>query len=183
MIRSILLALVLLLSTSSMATAQEGSPGAERKWSVSTGLGFASSVGVGRLSQSGFNWQIDAQYRITDSIAAGLMMQVIPVTGATVFAMVPEVIYYFGFLQNNSNEFVSNLVPYAGVGLGLSHVGADFGPFSDNALIVPLIVGVEYNINEHFAATSDMRFNIIGGSIVNEHFYYSWQIAGIRYRF
>jgi opacity protein-like surface antigen len=184
MIRSLLLVLIL-VAAPVLAQAQEGSPGAEHKWSVGTGLGFAASIGSGPLSQSGFNWQLDGQYRITDSISAGIWMQVVPVTLATVFAMAGDARYHFGFLRGNSNEFVSKLTPYAGAGMGLWHIGADVGNLSDNAFLFSMIAGMEYDLTDHFALTSDMRFNILGGTApaINDSFYFSWQIIGARYRF
>lgn len=191
MIRSILLTLIL-VTLPVFAHAQEGTPGAEHKWSVGTGLGFASSIGAGRLSQSGFNWQLDGQYRITDSFSAGMMMQVIPVTGATVFSMTWDGRYHLGMLTDNSNDIVSKIVPFAGAGIGFTHVGFTSAPgvpsVGANAFLFSMILGTDYNFTEHIAATSEMRFNITGGfptvaGVAQEHFYFSWQIVGIRYRF
>jgi len=43
--------------------------------------------------------------------------------------------------------------------------------------------GVALNFSSRVAVQSAMQFNIIPGSAAGEKFYYSWQIAGIRYRF
>lgn len=184
MIRSILLSVVI-LAAPFFAQAQEGSPAAEHKWSVGTGIGFASSIGSGPLSQSGFNWQLDGQYRITPSISAGVWMQVVPVTGATVFSMSGQGLYHFGFLRDSSNEFASKLTPYAGIGIGLWHLGLDVGALSDNAFLFQMIGGIEYELTERVGLTSEMRFNILGGTApaVDDSFYFSWQLIGARYRF
>lgn len=182
MIRSLLLVL-LLVSAPILAQAQEGSPAAEHKWSVSTGLGFASSIGSGPVTQSGFNWQADGQYRLLDNISVGLYMQVVPFTGGTLFSFAPDARYHFGFLRENSNEFVSKLTPYAGLGMGLAHVGSDFGNASANSFLLAFIVGMEYDLTDKIALTSDMRFNIVAPTLVGDRFYYSWQLIGARYRF
>jgi len=183
-IRSLFLVLIL-VTAPIVAQAQSGSPGAERKWSVSSGIGFASSIGPGAFSQSGFNWQLDGQYRVTDSVSVGVFMQVVPVTLASVFSFGGNANYSFDFLHGNSNDFVSKLTPYAGAGMGLFHIGADVGNFSDNAFLFAMIGGIEYDLNEQIALTSEMRFNILGGTspAFNDSFYYSWQLIGARFRF
>jgi hypothetical protein len=191
-IRSILASLILVIAPS-LALAQSGNPGAEHKWSVGTGIGFASSIGE-PVSQSGFLWQLDGQYRITDAFSAGLFMQVIPVTGATIFSLAADSRYHFDFLHSQSNEFLSKLTPYAGFGFGLYHASYDFPwwtgrwwwwgqDVSDNGALFSFIVGLEYDITDHVALTSDMRFNVIAGNDSPDSFYYSWQLIGARYRF
>ena len=98
--------------------------------------------------------------------------------------------YHFNFLHSQSNSVISKLTPYAGLGMGLWHVGGDLGnfgtvDFSDNAFLFSMIFGIEYDLSEHVALTSDMRFNILGGTApqIDDHFNYTWQIAGVRYRF
>jgi hypothetical protein len=197
-IRSIVVALVL-VTAPILVHAQEGSPGAERKWSVSTGIGFASSIGafstpspfffpffrpaVISPSQSGFLWQLDGQYRVTPEISVGGFLQVAPFTGGTLFSIAADGRYHFGFLRSQSNEFLSKLTPYAGVGFGLGHVGSDFGDVSDNAALFSFIAGIEYDVTDQVALTSDMRFNVLAGELFGDSFYYSWQIVGARLRF
>lgn len=199
MIRSILVA-VILLSMPLIAQAQKSSsnPGVDHRVSVSTGIGFASSVGTGTVDTSGFLWQLDGQYRATDNISAGINMQVVPFEifpfgvkyDATVFTFAFDGRYHFDVLHSQSNDILSKLTPYAGLGMGLWHVGGDLGnfgtvEFNDNAFLFSMIFGIEYDLNEHVALTSDMRFNILGGTApqIDDHFNYTWQIAGVRYRF
>ena len=173
MIRSLLLALIL-VSAPLLAQAQAGTPAAEHKFSVSTGLGFMSSIGSGAGSVSSFLWQIDAQYFLTDAISAGLFMQVGTPDGGTIFFFAPDVRYHFNVMDK--------LNPYAGFGFGLAHAGSDFG-LSDNGALFSFIAGVEYDIMDQVALTSDMRFNAIAGNTANDSFIFTWQIIGARYRF
>jgi len=193
-IRSIVVALILVLSAAVspiVAHAQAGSPGADHRWSVGTGIGFASSIGGGGPSilgfrfpsQSGFLWQLDGQFRIMDPISVGLFMQVVPVTGGTVFSFAADGRYHFGFLHEQSNEILSRLTPYAGFGFGLAHFGADFVNVSANGALFSFIFGIEYDVTDHIAITSDMRFNAVAGNDSGDSFYYSWQLVGARYRF
>lgn len=204
MIRTILVALIL-ATVPLLAQAQTSkSPGAEHKWSVGTGIGFVSSVGSGSNSQSGFLWQLDGQYRLTDAFSAGLFLQVAPISGVnfgtfgtqgggTLVSFAGDARYHFD-LSSQSNDVVRKLTPYAGLGMGFTHFGFT-QPFlqDQTAFLFSMIFGIEYDLNEHIALTSDMRFNILGGTsaipvtafytIPQDHFYYSWQVAGIRYRF
>ena len=43
--------------------------------------------------------------------------------------------------------------------------------------------GIAYNVSEQIGFQSAMQFNIIPGGAAGEKFYYTWQIAGLRYRF
>jgi len=181
-IRSIVIALMLVIAPIA-AQAQSGNPGADHKWSVGTGIGFASSIGVNRFSQSGFLWQLDGQYRLTDAFSIGGFMQVAPVTGGTVFSIAADGRYHFGFLRSQSNDFFNKLTPYVGFGFGLAHFGSDFSFYSDNGALFSFIAGMEYDLTDHVALTSDMRFNAIAGNSSGDSFYYSWQLIGARYRF
>jgi opacity protein-like surface antigen len=180
-IRSVLLALIVVLAPLA-AQAQGSNPGAEHKWSVGTGIGFGSSIGSGPFSQSGFLWQLDGQYRVTDPLSVGLYLQVVPVDGGTIFTFAADGRYHFD-LSSQSNDFVSRLSPYLGFGFGLAHAGSDFSNASDNGALFAFIAGIEYDINDHVALASDMRFNLVAGNDTNDTFFYTWQIVGARYRF
>ncbi len=198
MIRSLLVALIL-IGMPLIAQAQKAgsNPGVDHRLSVSTGVGFASSVGTGSVDTSGFLWQFDGQYRATDNISAGFFMQVIPFEifprgvsfDATVFTFAGDARYHLNVLHSQSNGFLSKLTPYAGLGMGLWHVGGSVAntplDFTDNAFLFSMLVGIEYDLNEHIALTSDMRFNILGGTApqIDDHFNYTWQLVGVRYRF
>ena len=174
MIRSLFAALILVASP--LAAHAEAMPAAEaHPFSVSTGLGFMSSIGSGSFSTSGFLWQADAQYFFTPNVAGGVFMQVVPFDGGTIFNLALDGRYYF--------PVADKLAAYGGVGFGLAHVGSDFGGFSDNGALFSFIVGAEYDIMEQVALTSDMRFNAIAGNSSTDSFLFSWQIIGARFRF
>lgn len=155
-----------------LAHAQARSPGAEHKFSVGTGIGFAADFGI----QTGFNWQLDAQYRVTDDVSVGGWMQVVPLTGVTLFSMEGDARYHFDVLRSNNNAVLSKVTPYAGLGMGFAHAGGAAG----TAFLFSFIGGLEYDVNDHVAITSDMRLNLTS---FNDVFYFSWQVIGARYRF
>ena len=171
-IRSILLALVL-VSTLLVAQAQAA---VEHRLSVSTGLGFASSIGEDNFATSGFLWQVDAEYFLTESIAAAVYMQVIPVDGATLFNFAVDGRYHF-------KPVADKIRPYVGFGFGVAHAGFDFTDFSVNGALFAFAVGGEYDLTERLALTSDMRFNFVAGDSYTDSFFFTWQMIGARFRF
>jgi opacity protein-like surface antigen len=172
-IRSLLIILAI-ITAPLLAVAQShekaSNPGADHPFSISTGIGFASSV----FTLTGFNWQLDAQYRLNDNVSVGGWMQVVSVPGAAIFSMTGDTRYHFDFLHSKGDGFLSKLTPYAGAGMGFSTAGG----FS--AFLFSMIGGLEYDLNERLALTSDMRFNILSGP---DSFNFSWQMIGARYRF
>lgn len=166
MIRNAFLILIL-VTAPALAQAQEkaSNPGAKKKLSVSTGIGFAADI----YTQTGFNWQLDAQYRLADSVSIGGFMQVVPVGGGTLFNMAGDVRHHF--LGS------SKLTPYVGAGMGFSHIGGLVG----TGFLFSFITGLEYDLDERVAVTSDMRFNLT--SLTGDTFHFTWQMFGVRYRF
>ena len=53
------------------------------------------------------------------------------------------------------------------------------GP-AGTAFLFSFIGGLEYDISDRVALTSDMRLNLTS---FNDPFYFSWQVLGARYRF
>ncbi|MDG2051095.1 MAG: outer membrane beta-barrel protein [Myxococcota bacterium] len=184
-----LLALIL-ISAPLAALAQDdtkgSNPGAEHKLSIGTGIGFATPIAhIGNNGQTGFEWQLDVMYRITDSIAVGAWMQVIPVNNFVGFSLAGEARYHFNFLQSRKG-FLGKLTPYAGGGIGLYHVGGRTGASSYDGFLFTFPVGIEFDLTEHIALTNEMRFNFMAGANkagLSDTFYYSWQMLGARYRF
>ncbi len=170
MIRTILIILVF-VTAPVLAQAQQAKKADDHKFSIGTGLGFASSVGPA----SGFNWQLDAMYKLNDKVSVGSWMQVVPVTGVTLFSMTGEARYHFNIMRDNKNDFLGKLTPYAGAGMGFSTAGG-FG----SGFLFSMIGGVEYDINEQMALTTEMRLNVTS---LADTFYFSWQLIGARYRF
>ena len=181
-IRLIVLSL-LLLCVPVFAQAEEGGVDSDHKWSVSTGFGFGSSIGPECCTESGFNWQLGAQYRLMENVSVGGSMQVVPFTGGSVFTMGGDARYHLTQLESNSNQILSKLRPYVGLGMGLYHEGLD-NDVSDNAFMFSMIAGLEYGLTEKISLTSDMRFNILGGlDTRDDHFFFTWQMVGARYHF
>ena len=58
----------------------------------------------------------------------------------------------------------------------------------DTAFLLSPGFGVDFRINEHVSVGSQMLFNIIPTGIhddtpIDDQFYYSWEVIGLRYRF
>ena len=174
MYKAILVALVLLVSPA-LATAQEGSkqaPRAANKLSVAGGIGFLSSIqSLGGPDQ--FLMQFDGLYNLTNNFAVGSVLQVGPASRSSTVAMSFEGRFYVPL--GDGEGVVGRLAPYVGAGLGFrSYTGFN------TEFLFPIIAGLEYDLTDNLALTSDMRFNITSGL---DNFYYSWQLVGARLRF
>ena len=109
-------------------------------------------------------------------------MQVVPITGGTVFNMAGNGRYYFGFLRDNSNDFIGNLSPYVGAGIGFSNFsGTSIGPIriipGGTEFLFTMNLGLEYDLTDRIGLNSDMRFNINSGP---DNFHFTWQLIGAR---
>jgi opacity protein-like surface antigen len=172
MIRHALVILAILLSP--MALHAQESSGDENRLSVGGGIGFASSIG----NTSAFLLQLDMLYRVTDHLSFGPMFQVAPQSFGSIISMSLDSKYGFD-LSHLDDDLLSKLTPYLGAGLGFTHFTG--GP-GDTGFLISLITGLEYDVSDQVALTSEMRFNIVPGDYFDT-FYFSWQMVGVRIRF
>ena len=192
MMRTMILVLAL-ISAPFVSFAEDGdpssNPGAENKLSIGTGIGFATPIAHNNATnngETGFEWQLDIMYRLTDSLSVGAWMQVVPVNNFVGFSLTGEARYHFNFLQGRKG-ILGKLTPYAGGGIGLYHVGGPSSAFSYDGFLMSFPVGIEFDLSDHIALTNEMRFNFMAGAnklgLYSDTFYYSWQMLGVRYRF
>ena len=169
---TVLFAALALLTTAATAHAQEDdgqSTREKRGWSLGAGIGFLADVNTaGGPTQ--FLMQFDALYNVSNKFAMGATFQVGPAGGSSTIALSFDGRFYLG-------KGDGPLTPYVGAGIGFrdntgATGGADF--------LFPILFGVEIDVTDALAVTSDMRLNITSG---DDNFYYSWQILGARLRF
>ena len=79
----------------------------------------------------------------------------------------------------------SRLTPFVQGGLGFTHIEVDLpvGDDDDIGFLLSLGFGAEYLLTDRLSLGSKMLFNILPGEVFDEDFYYSWEIAALRYRF
>jgi len=169
------LAVLALLAVPLAATAQQAQK-PDHPLSVGTGIGFVAS-------ETAFLFQLDANYKLTDSFSVGPFFQVAPYDLSTLISLAIDGRYHVNFLHSQKDQILNKVTPYVGLGAGFTHLSIDNSSFGESAFLISILMGLEYDITEHIAFTSDMRFNIAAGDLFGDSFYYSWQILGARYRF
>jgi hypothetical protein len=88
-------------------------------------------------------------------------------------------------LRGTTHEHLRRMTPYAQFGLGLTHIDKENRrrDRDDTGFLMNLGFGVDYAVTKNVSFGSRMLFNILPEDVLNENFYYSWQVAAIRYRF
>ena len=142
-------------------------------WSVGGGLGAIADPGQ-------FLLQLDASYRFSELFSLGPTFQLGASSFWTTVSTSLDGKIHLDLFGESDNPILANLTPYAGVGVGLTYYDV-FG-FDETSLLIPVLIGVEYDLREDIALTSDMRFNVVATSDL-DNFYWSWQVIGVRYRF
>ena len=173
--RNTVLTLLVMLVTPLASIAQPAVEAAatERGWSFESGLGFTSGP-------STFLMQFAAPYHYSSNITIGPQLQVGVSDATTLVAMSADARLSFD-MSNVADKNLRNLEPFVNGGIGFAFV--DRKAVDEVGFLMQLGFGLAYNISTQVAAQSAMQFNIIPGGAAGEKFYYSWQIAGIRYRF
>jgi hypothetical protein len=147
--------------------------------------GFSLAGGIGFTgSPSTFLMQFDGLYHFDRNLAAGPSLQIGVADNITVVSMSADARYTFQLTDRDDRP--SKLEPFLTGGLGFTHYSFDGGAFrdsSDTGFLMMLGFGVGYSVSERLGVESIMRFNIVPTGVLGDKFYYSWQLAGIRYRF
>jgi len=161
-------------NSSNDSTAQSSDKsGNKGRISVAGGMGFASSID----DKSAFLMQFDMNYFLTDDFSIGPMLQVAPHDRGSIVSMSLDGKYGFD-LSRMKNDSARLITPYIGAGLGFTHFTR--GP-GDTSFLLSLITGIEVEMTDNIALTSDMRFNFPVS--LGDTFYFSWQMIGARVRF
>ena len=173
--RSTLVTLLVILVTplSSIAQSAVGANATERGWSFEAGLGFTSGPDT-------FLMQLEAPYHFSSNVTIGPQLQIGVSDATTLVAMSANTRLSFD-MTNVTNENLRKLEPFVNGGIGLAFV--DRTVVDEVGFLMHFGFGVAYKFSTQVAAQSAMQFNIIPGGAAGEKFFYTWQIAGIRYRF
>ncbi len=142
-------------------------------WSVGGGIGAAASPGQ-------FVLQLDAPYRFSELFSAAPTFQLLAGSSFTRISMSLDGVVHLNLFDESDNVVLANLTPHVGLGAGFTHFSA-FG-FNETNFLLPIIMGLEFDLTEEIALTNEMRFNIVVTSDFDT-FYWSWQLIGVRYRF
>lgn len=150
----------------------------ERPWSVETGLGFTADP-------ESFLLEFEGNYRVGGGFSFGPMVQLGLDDDFTLVSSTGYFRYTFD-LSGVGSGGLRRLEPYVQTGFGFTYVNRDVPPgFDDDDadFLADFGFGADFRLNESFSLDSRMLFNFIPGGVFGENFYYSWQVAGLRFRF
>jgi opacity protein-like surface antigen len=155
----------------------------EGTFSLKPGLGFTASPDTFLLGFEG-------DYRVAEPFSLGLLTEVgidsdLTIVSPQLFAR------YWPDLGELIDPDVSFIEPYLHLGIGFTWWDADVYKGvndDDTQFLLSPGFGVDFRINEHVAIGTQMLFNVIPGSIhddtrIDDDFYYSWEVIGVRFRF
>ena len=173
--RSTLLTLLVILITPAASHAQPAVSAADSDmgWSIEGGLGFSAGPDT-------FLMQFEAPYHFTSQISVGPQIQIGVSDSTTLVAVSANTRLTFD-TSGSSNAGLQKIEPFINGGLGLAFI--DRTAVDEVGFLIDLGFGIAYPISDQVGIQSSMQFNIIPGGAAGEKFYYTWQIAGIRYRF
>lgn len=144
-------------------------------WSFRGGIGFTADPGTLLLN-------FELPYAFDRWVSAGPMLQVgiddhdlIVAPTANVIVRVPDL----------PGEALDRVHPYALVGIGFAVIEDDNrrGDNSSAGFLIDFGVGLEVQLSEHLYLGSQMMFNFLPEETLDEDFFYSWQVGGVRIAF
>ncbi len=146
--------------------------------SLRTGLGFTADPDTFLLGFEG-------DYVFSDPFSTGVLVQLGVDDDLTMVSPVAYLRYRLDLGQLSPS--LERVEPYLQGGLGLTYWDVDhMGHFrnkDDTEFLMNFGFGVEYRLTNHISAGSHMLFNVIPNEIFDERFYFSWEVATLRYRF
>ncbi len=150
-----------------------------------TGGPFAVQAGLGFTADpDAFLMNFEADFRVNDAFSVGAMLHLgldddVKFVYSAAYAR-------YSFDLSGLNADLAKLTPFVQGGLGFTHIEKDVpggGDDDDLGFLINFGVGVEYPLTDRFSIASKMLFNILPADVLDENFYYSWEIAALRYRF
>lgn len=194
LVHAALLVLVLVLTgaVSSPVRAQDWGSEAEDPWATSTpdrsdpvatlsGWSFRAGLGFTAEPES-LLLEFEAPYAFDQWVSVGPMLQVGIDDKDTIVAPSANITVTIPYLPGTSYKRIH---PFFYVGLGFAVIEDDDRPNDNTAVgfLIPAGVGIEYQVSDRFAIGSQMTFNFLPEDTLEQEFWYSWQVGGIRISF
>ncbi len=152
-----------------------GGSAARTGWSIRTGLGFTADPDT-------FLLNFELPYAFDRWVSAGPMLQVGIDSDETIVAPTANVTVTIPDLPG---ERYDRLHPYCLIGMGFAVLEDDSRRNNKRSagFLVNFGFGLEYQLSERFFLGSQMMFNFLPEETLDEKFFYSWQIGGLRIAF
>lgn len=167
------------LGLPSLALAQQTGNESDGRWSTHAGAGFS-------LSPGGFAVAFGGEYEIlTPGFGIGPLVQIAGDDDELIVAPTANARYRFD-LSHLDSEVARNLHPFVQGGLGFGYVdrerrGRDR---DDIEFLLDGGLGLEYDLGEHLSIGNAVLFNgFPADDAAGEEFFFTWQLATLRYRF
>ena len=169
------LAILVLCALLPLAAAAEGSSVA-----LETGIGFTSDPTTFLLST-------ELPIAVARDFTLGPLVQLGISEHRLIVAPTINTRYSFPLSRyvRNENPIWDRLYPIAHGGLGFAYIERDNKPGDDDDLgfLFNLGVGIQYAYTDRVSFGTRMTFNVMPGDVLDERFFFSWQLAQLRYRF
>lgn len=146
-----------------------------RGWSLRAGIGFIDDP-------SAFLLNFEAPYAFDQWVSAGPMFQIGLDNHNTIVAPTVNVTVTIPDLPGQDFD---RFHPYGFAGMGFAYIEDDNrrNDNSSTGFLVNVGFGLEYQASKNFFLGSQMMFNFLPEEVLDEHFFYSWQIGGVRIAF
>ena len=183
--KSSLLIVLLIALSPGIALAQSSATETQRDaggpFAVQAGLGFTADPDA-------FLLNFEGDYRLDDAFSAGAMLQLGLDDDFTLVS--PAAYLRYSVDLSDYNEDLRNLTPFVQGGLGFTYIEIDLPSAAppgidddDIGFMFNFGFGVDYLFTDHVSVGSKMLFNILPTDVFDDDFYFSWEIAALRYRF
>jgi len=171
------LALALALAVGPWTGTAEAQPGPV---SIETGIGFTSDP-------STFLLAAELPIQVAPDVEVGPLLQL--GVGDDRLIVAPTVNARYSFLLSryvkNNRPVWDRLRPIAHAGLGFAYLEHDRPVNDDDDLgfLFNLGAGIQYEWTDRLAFGTRMTFNVMPTKVLDDRFFFSWQLAQLRYRF
>jgi hypothetical protein len=147
------------------------------EWSPHAGIGFTADPDA-------FLMTLGVEYGALDFMSVGPLLQLGFSDDDTIVA--PTADFRFGIdLSGVSNQYVRRLEPFVNAGLGMAYIEKERGNSDrdDVGFLMNGGVGAQYWFADEMAVGTHMMFNGMPDDVLDEHFFFSWQVVTFRFRF
>lgn len=146
-------------------------------------LGWSARLGIGFIDDpNAFLLNLEAPYVFDQWVSAGPMFQIGLDDDNTIVAPSMNVTVTIPHLPG---ETLNRVHPFGFVGMGFAYIEDD-NRRNDNSsagFLINFGFGVEYQISDNVLLGSQMMFNFLPEEVLEEHFFYAWQVGGVRISF
>ncbi|GEM_PF-492857 len=144
-------------------------------WSLYAGIGFTTDP-------DHFLMNFEVPYRFDRFVSAGLMMQVGVANDRSLVAPTVNVTLTIPDLPgNNLDRFRPNI--FGGIGFAVISNDDRGGDNSSAGFLINTGFGFDYVLSERLSVGTRMIFNFLPERTLEEKFWYSWEMGGLRFAF